>query len=66
MPADRAGDEPGLTESLRYLGSESELSAIGSAETGANAGFVCGLKEVILWIFPVVCCFWAAIFLSVV
>ena len=29
MPADRAGDEPGLTESLRYLGSESKLSAIG-------------------------------------
>jgi hypothetical protein len=25
----RAGDEPGLTETLRYLGSESELSAIG-------------------------------------
>ena len=24
----RGGDEPGLTESLRYLGSESELSAI--------------------------------------
>jgi hypothetical protein len=25
----RVGDGPGLTESLRYLGSESELSAIG-------------------------------------
>jgi hypothetical protein len=36
MPADRAGDEPGLTESLRYLGSESELSAI-----RIGACFVC-------------------------
>ena len=28
MPAIRAGDEPGLTDPLCYLGSESEVSAI--------------------------------------
>jgi hypothetical protein len=32
----RTGDEPGLTESLRYLGSKSEVSAI-----GIGAYFVC-------------------------